>query len=98
MTKCYCLDENNNPVECDCATWGSNLTSLSRIVKTIKIGRYIISTAFIGIDPPLLFETTIRDNWGKEETVIYAKYATWQEAKVGHRKAVEYVRSELVPF
>lgn len=95
MTKYYRLDENNNPVECDRATWELDLGT---VIETTTVGRYTISTAFKGIDFPLLFETAIFDDWNKEETRIYGKWSTWEEAEEGHQKAVEYVGSELVPF
>lgn len=96
MTKYYCLDENNNPVECDRATW--ELDS-GLIVETTAIGRYTVSTVFVGFGHLFdLFETAIFDDWHKEETKIYMKYSTWESAKAGHKKAIEYVRSELVPF
>lgn len=98
MTKYYCLDDNNNPVECDRATWEIKINSPKRLVAVAEVGRYTISTTFVGIDYPLLFETAIFDDWNKEETVIYNRYATWKEAEAGHKKAVEYVGSELVPF
>ena len=95
MVKYYRLDENNNPVECSRATWELDLGS---IIETTTIGRYTISTVFKGIDFPQLFETAIFDDWDKEETIIYMRYSTWEEAEEGHKRAVEYVGSELVPF
>ncbi|PSB46880.1 hypothetical protein C7B80_11980 [Cyanosarcina cf. burmensis CCALA 770] len=96
MTKYYRLDENNNPVECDRDAWDSADNHFNSVVNSTKIGRYIINTAFVGVD--YLFATTIIDDWGKESRKVHAKYSTWEAAKVGHEKTVEYVGSELVPF
>lgn len=96
MTKYYCLDENNDPVECDRAMWKSNLNSTAKVVNFTRVGRFGVSTVFIGMDH--MFETAIFDIWKKEETRIHLKYSTWEAAKVGHKKAVEYAGSELVPF
>ena len=95
MTKYYRLDENNTTIECDRATWELDLGT---IIETTTIGRYTVSTVFKGIDFPLLFESAIFDNWEREETRIHMKYSTWESAKVGHEKVIEYVGKELVPF
>ncbi len=95
MSRYYRLDENNNHVESDRATWELDVGTT---VEITTIGRYTVSTVFKGIDYPLLFETAIFDDWGKEETRIHMKYSAWEAAKAGHGKAVEYVGNELVPF
>jgi hypothetical protein len=57
--------------------------------------RYGISTVFTGTnaggDPPLLWETLIKDD--AEGDSHYASYASRLEAEVGHQRALVYFRS-----
>jgi hypothetical protein len=98
MSDYYCLNENKIPVKCDYSKWLSVLASLDRTIKTTTIGRYSISTVFVGVNYPLLFETAIFDDYGKEETKIHARYCTWEEAEKGHKDTVKYIEEECVPF
>lgn len=60
-----------------------------------------ISTIFLGLDysfghtnPPLLFETMIFDSahcWPPEDP-YQERYATWEEAMEGHKRAIEMVK------
>ena len=65
--------------------------------------KFLISTVFLGVDhnfditdgsDPILFETMIFDNTDAQtmfRDLYQDRYRTWDEAKVGHRKAVDYV-------
>lgn len=61
--------------------------------------RFTVSTVFLGLDhrfgdtgPPILFETMVFDeleqkvNPGEELGGATVRYATWQEADIGHKK------------
>lgn len=60
-------------------------------------GRVRVSTVWIGIDhalyggPPIIFETMIFGLWEDEYQV---RYATLEQARVGHQEAVSLVRLE----
>ena len=63
-------------------------------------GGVLVSTVFFGIDhnfgpdgPPLLFETMI---FGGEHDQFQDRYATLDEAKAGHAKAVELARAGTI--
>ncbi len=80
------------PVD-DLLTWAAWFEVADRIVASTDLGDVRISTVFLGLDhrfgaagPPLLFETMI---FGGPEDQYTDRYATWAEAEVGHRKAVE---------
>lgn len=78
-----------------------------RRVAEDMIDRYWVSTVFMGVDhsfgggPPLIFETMIFDTSRKKplgnnrmslgKEVYCDRYSTWDEALVGHQKAVEWV-------
>ena len=79
----------------------------NRFHLTDRIGKYYISTVDLGINhqwfpelPPLYYETMIFEqddihiDFGND---IYMKrYTTEEEAREGHKKAIEYVRKELM--
>lgn len=59
----------------------------------------LISTVFLGIDhsfsfektEPILFETMI---FGGEEDGYQDRYSTWEEAEIGHQKAVKIAETK----
>ena len=57
----------------------------------------LISTVFLGINHnhsnglPILFETMVFSEEHKELDERQERYCSWQEAKEGHEKMVEYV-------
>lgn len=76
-----------------------------RVVGQTRVGEtnQFVSTVFLEIDHgqdaqgrPLLFETMVFDlnpNGSHTGNELYCKrYATWEEAEEGHRKAVEMTR------
>lgn len=71
----------------------------NRIVKQEKINDVFISTVFLGLDhswgggPPILFETIIFEG---EHDQYQDRYCTWEEAEIGHEKAVNLVRTKLL--
>jgi hypothetical protein len=69
-----------------------------RIVARDEIGDFLVSTVFLGIDispadfaTPVLFETMVFKN--EKDAGMTMRYATWEEAEVGHRRAVLRVRN-----
>ena len=95
MTDCYML-EGTVAVPCeDVRTWAKWFETANRHVAKNQIGAVRVSTVFLGLDhsfdegPPLLFETMIFGGTHDEEQW---RYATWDEAVAGHRKAVALVK------
>lgn len=93
--KFYKLDEDKEISECSCHEW----TTSRKRVGYNEIDDYIISTIFLGIDhnfdpdesgPPVLFETMVFDIRG--ENIYMERYCTYKEAKVGHERAIQWVK------
>lgn len=90
--------EGQTPVPCaDLQAWCAPEWEANRRVAIDKIGPFIVSTVFLGIDhnhtdegPPLLFETMIFVNLTKSTYGEYQRRcSTWTEAEEMHRKAVQ---------
>lgn len=86
------------PVD-DILKWANWIEKEDRRVDLTKVGKYKVSTVFLGIDhsfgtgEPLLFETMI---FGKGEFDEYQeRYSTWGEAEKGHKKIVEMVKNSI---
>lgn len=108
--------QGQTPVPCadlfDWAKWYENSTN--RIVSQTTINGYFISTVFLAIDhnwsggPPVLFETMIWDNSGKEwkefprgrkyqtrgEELPQDRYCTYLEAASAHEDLVTRYRTK----
>lgn len=72
--------------------WAAWYESADRTVKRTTISEdVVVSTIFLSLDhqfgngPPLLFETLVL---GGEHDGDMWRYSTWQEAELGHDKAV----------
>jgi len=87
----------------DLIAWGiwleKSMETGERIVAKNQVGGLEVSTVFLGLDHsfgvglPQLFETIIFD---KDHCVVEEfRYATWEEAEVGHKKAVNGLRKKL---
>lgn len=99
MNRKYILDKNNNPVpEPDVVKWGIwfEQSHSRRIVEQTHIGKYWVSTVFLGIDhnyggegDPVLWETMIfledNDNW---EDKYCDRYTSHKDALWGHQIAI----------
>ena len=77
----------------DIIEWGQWFKENKRHVDQTDITEDIqVSTVFLGIDhafmggPPLLFETMI---FGGDHDNYQERYETWEEAEIGHQKAIE---------
>ena len=91
MFDCYVLDEKHNPIPATLDEW-SKFTEpycISSVVRD-EVDDLCVSTVFLGINhnwgegPPILFETMI---FGGEHDEDRWRYATWDEAIVGHKTA-----------
>lgn len=58
-----------------------------------EVGDHTVSTVWLGIDhnfsgdgPPLIFESMI---FGDDDELEIRRYATWEEARVGHEELVQ---------
>jgi hypothetical protein len=85
----------HEPVEVhDIMVWAEAMNGDRRVEQT-HIGDILISTVFLGIDhshgsgPPILFETMI---FGGKHEGYQERYATWDEAVEGHKRACELVK------
>lgn len=73
--------------------WGEMFKGKDRLVAKDTIGDADISTVFLGLNhgyggKKLWFETMI---FGGEHDEFQERYATWEEAEAGHKRAVEMV-------
>ena len=81
------------PVE-DLLEWARAFETVDRCVAKQFVGNARISTVFLGLDhnfgegPPVLFETMI---FNGPHDGYQDRYSTWEEAEVGHSKAVALV-------
>lgn len=76
----------------------------NRMVLHTKVGKYTVSTVDLGLDhshgfgEPLYYETMIF-NWEDEEENPFRnfqeRYTTEEEARIGHQKAIDYVKEHL---
>lgn len=95
----------------DLLTWARWMEGADRVVKQEDLCDYWISTCFLGLDhnfsgddssAPILFETIVFHGWtefnGRQiraSTDYQARYSTWDEAEMGHLRALRYVQ-ELI--
>jgi hypothetical protein len=93
MSEYYKLN-GKEVVECDnLLDWAKWYETADRIVKKDKIGDAEVSTVFLGLNHGwdgkiLLFETMI---FGGEFDDFQDRYETWEEAEIGHQKAIEKI-------
>ena len=106
MSEFYKLDENKNVKPCTAAQWAQQLEDMrsnnSKHVADECIGDIRISTVWLGLDHgfnlhnsknyrPLVFETMVfKDGNGLE--CYCRRYSTWEEAELGHERAIQWVR------
>jgi hypothetical protein len=92
----YKLDDNKNVVHCTLREY-TEFIDENKIIKQEDIEEYFISTVFLGIDHCCMeyrievFETMIFKN-GEWRDIYCSRYATYNEALEGHKKAVEWVK------
>lgn len=95
--------EGHTAVPCDLMEWVEQLASkANRRVALDRMGGVTVSTVFLGWDhqygngPPLIFETMIFG--GPDDNTYQERYSTWDEALVGHQRAVELSRPWRRPW
>lgn len=101
---CYILDDEGNPIPCpdliEWAKWFEN--SNNRQLKKDLVGKYWVSTVFLGLDhnflegEPILWETMIfseSEDQNKYEG-YQERYITKKEAIEGHQKAIEMIKED----
>jgi hypothetical protein len=99
----YILDANHCPVPVtDPMEWAQWFEKAHRTVKQEKIGPYLVSTVFLGLDhnfghdgPLILFETMVfpcgeNDQRGPGE--YQERCSTWDEALCQHQAIVDQIR------
>jgi len=89
------------PVD-DVREWARRFNdSEGRRVASTTVGEATVSTVFLGLDHrwgegrPLLFETMI---FGGDHTEVEWRWATWDEAEVGHRAVVAALKAGTDPM
>lgn len=97
MSDKYILD-GKTPVPADLMTWAKWFETADRRVDATTIGRYRVSTVFLGLDhqygegPPLIFETMVFADGGSDECWC-DRCSTWDEAEAMHQRGCEYAHS-----
>ncbi len=97
----YILDADHRPVKATLMQWAMWFEDITnRIVDYTEItSETNVSTVFLGLDhrfdrsgPPLLFETMI---FGGPHDQSGWRYASWDDAEVGHKAAVRKARAAI---
>lgn len=97
---------DKNPVPCTMMEWAENMDGPTRQLALTKVHGdenfqkgIVVSTVFLGLDhnyfdrgPPVLFETMI---FGGTLNQSMMRYATYDEALVGHDVAVKKVKAAM---
>lgn len=87
----YELGPGHKPVPCD--AYVGNTPH----VGDTKVGDVRVSTVFLSVNhqwepgPPILFETMV---FGGKHDDFQERYETWEQAKAGHQRAVEMVKTD----
>ena len=93
----YILEGHTPKLIDDFIKWAEWFVKADRKVVKTKIGEVEVSTVFLGLDhsfgggTPLLFETMI---FGGKHNHYQERYATWEGAEAGHRRAVKIAKEE----
>lgn len=91
----YILDEDGDPKPVDFSEWAAWFGTANRAVKQEQVGKYFISTVFLGLDhqfgdgPPLLFETMVFPGTEPGLDIACERYSTRAEALAGHEAMVK---------
>ncbi len=82
--------------------WGAKTfgdQQVCRVDKTVIDPGCMVSTVFLGVNhslslrgPPMLFETLV---FGGEHDGLMQRYATWDEAALGHKEVVATVMATV---
>lgn len=101
----YKLDENKNVIPCTSKECDQQLEEMkkndTKHVAQTTIDNKWISTVWLGLNyryddekdlPPLVFETMILDTKTDEWEDYQKRYSTWEEAELGHERAIQWVK------
>ena len=97
MNDKYILKGKKPIQEKDLMKWARWFETANRHVGDDMVGEVHVSTVFLGLDHsfnfnkkhvPILFETMI---FGGKHDEYQERYATWEEAEKGHKKAMDLV-------
>lgn len=94
----YILNGKEVVAEPNLFKWGSWLQKANTRVALDEIEGNRVSTVFLGLDYSWgdgdiqVFETMI---FGKNGGEVFERYATWDAAEEGHKKAVEKIKEEI---
>ena len=94
----YILDENGEPKAVDALTWAKNFETADRNVAKDTIGKFLVSTVFLGLDHnwsgeglPVLWETMVFGLPDDEEMML--RYTSKADALQGHKRTCDEIRS-----
>ena len=98
MTDKYILIDHKVVKEPDTMAWAEWFEKADRIVQQTNVGKFRVSTVFLGLDysfgdgaTPLVFETMVFE--GNSDNAKFCKrYCTWDEAVIGHKDCVESLK------
>ncbi len=93
---------NHEPVEILDLVTHSHWMKANKVLAQSNFPQGTVSTVFLGIDhrfsgdgPPILFETMIFEGPEFGPALDYQeRYCTWQEALDGHKRAIEWLKSQ----
>jgi hypothetical protein len=95
----YILDGKKAVKADDLLSWAEWFEKSDRIVAKTDLPNGVkVSTVFLGLDhgfggTPLLFETMIFGlPEGHEHADFQDRYTTWEEAEIGHKRAVDLIK------
>lgn len=77
------------------------VSSNRTVARTVVDSHVTVSTVFVGLDlggdpdRPMLFETEIMESGVASSDSRHVRYATWDEAELGHVQIVRECRSRL---
>lgn len=96
------INENGKIIEKELLRWEKWFENIdNRIVKQDNIGKYFISTVFLGLDfnvfgegEPLLFETMVKNKENEKWTDYQKRYSTYNEALKCHNELLNNVKGK----
>lgn len=104
----YILDENNFVTSSTAKEWSEWFEKKDRTVKKTTVGKYWISTVFIGLDmnytnmgeyseSPIVFETMVfTDDEENKWNYYEERCSTWDQAIIQHDKIVKMIQDEKI--
>lgn len=97
----YYVLRGREPVPCDASQCAEEMALGNRVVRRTRLGPFLISTVFLGVNHsflegrPILFETMVFEGSSSRETCI-RRCATWEEAEVQHEATIVLMKKYVV--